>query len=106
MPVMQSFAEIEPRKMKSVHQRGFHQARFVDGAARAVVGTCRPLDHPVEDLELAEFFLPGRNALGAQIIHKGLLAGSCTYSEQGAQVFIEQIPLLLKAVEPSLRLFL
>ncbi len=82
------------------------QARFVDRAAWTVIRARRPLDHPVKDFELAELRLPGRDAFGAQIIHKGLLAGSRAHGEQGTQVFIEQIPFLLEAVESAWRFFL
>ena len=33
MPVMQTFAEVQPGTMQGVHKRGFHQAGFVDRTA-------------------------------------------------------------------------
>ena len=38
MPVMQSFTEVDTGAMKRVDERGFHQPRFVDCAARTVIG--------------------------------------------------------------------
>src|SRR5918995_4239097 len=106
VPVMQALAKVDSRPMQCVDQRGFHQAGFVDRPARAVIGTSRPFDHPVKDFELAELRLPLRNALGAQVVYKGMLAGSRAHSEQGAQVFIKEIPFLLEAVKSTGGLFL
>src|SRR5215207_10856689 len=106
MPVMQALAEVETCAMKCINERGFHQAPFIDRAARTVVRARRPFDHPVKDLELAELRLPLRNTFGAKIIHEGMLAGSCAYGEQGAQFFIEKIPFLFEAIESALGFFL
>ncbi|MBV6465523.1 MAG: hypothetical protein PGMFKBFP_00802 [Anaerolineales bacterium] len=105
VPVVQTLAEVEASAVQRVDEGGFHQARFVDGAARTVVGTRRPFDHPVEDFELAELRLPGGDALGAQVVHEGLLAGSRADGEQRTQVGVEEVPFLLEAVEPARRLF-
>ena len=86
MPVMQPLAKVDARAMQRVDQRGFHETRFVDRAARTVIRARRPLDHPVKDFELAELRLPGRDAFGAQIIHKGLLAGTRAHGEQADAV--------------------
>ncbi len=106
MPVMESFPKVDTCAMKSIDQRGFHQARFVNGPARTVIRARRPLDHPVKNFELAELRLPLWNALGTQIIHKGLLAGSRAHGEKRTQVFIKEIPLLFEAVESTRWFFL
>jgi hypothetical protein len=105
VPVMQPLAEVVPARCKGVDERGFHQARFVDRAARTVIRARGPFDHPVEDFELAELRLPGRDAFGAQVIYEGVLAGSRADGEQRAQFFIEQVPFLFEAVEPAFGFF-
>src|SRR5687768_415229 len=101
MPVVKPLAKVDARTMKRVDERGFHEARFVDRATRAVVRARRPLDHPVKDFELTELRLPLWETFGAQIIHEGMLAGSCTHSEQRTQFFIQQIPFLLEAIKSA-----
>src|SRR6266498_267852 len=81
MPVMQSLTEVDAGTVQRVDERSFHQARFVDRPARTVIRACRPFDHPVEDFKLAELRLPLRDAFGAQVIDKGVLARSRTYRE-------------------------
>src|SRR5829696_3971387 len=101
MPVVQAFTEVEARTMKRVDQRSFHQARFIDRAARTVIGACCPFDHPVEYFELAELLLPGRDAFGAQVIYEGMLAGSRAHSEQGTEFFIKKIPFLFETIDAA-----
>ena len=103
---MKAFAEIKTRAMKRIHQRGFHEARFINRAAWSVIRARRPLDHPVKDFELAELREPRRDTFSAQIIHKRLLAGARTHSQQGTQFLIEQIPFLLESIKSALRFFL
>src|SRR5688572_26526319 len=105
MPVVQTLTKIDTRAVKRVDQCTFHQACFIDRAARTVIWPRRPLDHPVKDLKLAKLRLPVRETFCAQIIHEGLLAGSCTHSEEWAQVFIEEVPFLFEAVQSALRFF-
>ena len=76
VPVMQSLAEVDTRAMQRVDERGFHEARFVDGAARRVIRTRRPFNHPMKDFELTKLRQPMRDTIGAQIIYEGMLAGS------------------------------
>src|SRR5262245_30897947 len=77
------------------------KARFVNRSTWTVIGARRPFDHPVKNFELAELRLPRRDTFGAQIIYKGMLAGSCTHGEQWTQVFIEEVPFLFEAVEST-----
>jgi hypothetical protein len=55
----------------------------------------------VKDFELTELRLPRWNALGAEIIHEGMLAGSRAHGEERTQVFIEEVPFLFEAVESA-----
>ncbi len=105
VPVMKPLPELNTRTMKCVDERSFHEARFIDCTARMIIRARRPLDHPVKDFELAKLCLPRRNTFGAEIIHEGLLAGSRAHRKQRTQVFIEQIPFLLEAIESALRFF-
>lgn len=106
MPVMQSLAEVHTCFVQGIDQGCFHQARFIDRPARAVIGTRCPLNHPVEYFELAELFLPRCETFGAQVIYERLLAGTCSHCEQRTQILIEQIPFLFKAIEAAGRFFL
>ncbi len=81
------------------------EARFVNRPAWTVIWARRPFNHPMKDFELAKLRLPRRDTLGAQIIHEGMLAGTCAHGEQRTQVFIEEIPFLFEAVESTLRFF-
>src|SRR5574341_1788023 len=104
MPIMQPLTKIDTRAMQRIDERSFHQPRFVDRPARMKVRTRRPFNHPMKHFKLAELRLPLRDTFGAQVIYKRLLAGSCAHREKRTQVFIEEIPFLLKAVESALRL--
>ena len=106
VPIMEALAEVDARAMQGVEEGGFHEARFVDRPARTVIRARRPLDHPVKDFELAELRLPRREALSAQVIHEGMLAGSRAYSKERTQAFIKQVPFLLEAVESAGGFFL
>src|SRR6476661_3496657 len=103
MPVMQPLAEVSPRPMKRVDERGFHQARFINCPARTVIWARGPFNHPVKNFKLAELRLPLGNALGTQVIHKRLRAGSRANGEERAQFFVKEIPFLFEAIEPALR---
>src|SRR5688572_784455 len=106
MPVMQPLAKVDASAMKCIDERGFHEPRFVDHATWMVIRTRRPFNHPVKDLELAELPLPVWDTFGAQVVYKGLLAGSRANGQQGTQFFIKQIPFLFETVESALRFFL
>ncbi len=105
VPVMEAFAEVDARAMQRIDEGRFLQTRFVNRATRTVIRARRPFDHPVEDFELAELFLPRWDTFSAEIIDEGMLAGSGTHGEQRTQVFIEQIPFLFEAVESAGGLF-
>lgn len=106
MPVMETLAEVDARAMQGVDERSLVEARFINRTARTVIWACRPFNHPVKDFELAELRLPRRDTFGAEIIHEGMLAGSRAYGKKRTQVFIEEIPFLLEAVESAGGFFL
>ncbi len=106
VPVMQPFAEVDPCLVQRVDEGCLHQTRFIDRAARSVIRARCPLDHPVEDFELAELRVPGRDTFCPQIIYKRLLAGARPHRQQRTQVFVEQVPFLFEAVETARWLFL
>ena len=106
VPVVQPLAKVDPRPVQRVDQRSFLQSCLIDRPAWTVIWARCPFDHPVEDLQLAELRLPGRDTLGTQIIHKGMLAGSRTHGQKRTQAFIKEIPFLFEAIEPARWLFL
>src|SRR5688572_21501859 len=101
MPVMKALPEVNACPMQRVDQGSFHETRFVNRPARTVIRARRPFDHPVKDFELAELLLPWRDAFGPEIIDERMLAGSGPHGEQWSQVFIEEIPFLLEAIQPT-----
>src|SRR5258706_3707795 len=104
MPIVKSLAEVQAGAMQRIDKRGFHKARFIDRTAWCVIRTRGPFHHPVKDFKLAELRLPARDTLGAEIVYKGLLTRASSHCEQGTQLFIKQIPLLLETIESTLRL--
>ena len=81
---------------QGIDQGGFHQPGFIHRPPRVIIWSGSPFNHPLENLELAEFAQPGGQAVAAQIIDKRFLGWPSPNCQERPEFMVEKIPFQLE----------